>query len=233
MSATAATLMKLAELGLSAEQVAGVVAVMEEQEEVRKAKGRDRVRRHRENSAVKRDETLHPVSETPIDVTASKTKKVSPNPSKKTQPPREAPSPPSGAHGSSIGEPNGFARFWESYPNKVEKRGAERLWPAALKRAGSLEAILGGVDRAKTSRKWLEGYIRNPATWLRNDGWLDEPDDRSRAPPMTGGMVAAAAEELGYRMALEKLKERDDRRNYQRDQGVIIPLPEARQIASR
>ena len=94
-----------------------------------------------------------------------------------------------------------FERFWAAYPNKVEKPAARKLFDAAVKRAGRLDVILGGLERAKASRKWCEGYIPNPARWLRNDGWADEPDETARGPPLTGGMVAAASDELAFRRA--------------------------------
>lgn len=78
-----------------------------------------------------------------------------------------------------LAKPNGFARFWEAYPNKVGKRAAEVAYPRALRRAAGPDppaTILAGVERAMASRKWAEGYIPNPATWLNQDRWLDEPE---------------------------------------------------------
>lgn len=69
-----------------------------------------------------------------------------------------------------------FDEFWSLYPNKVGKRDAEKAFVKALKRA-SLTAILTGLRRyvAKTDdRPWC-----NPATWLNQDRWADEP----AAPP--------------------------------------------------
>ncbi len=79
-----------------------------------------------------------------------------------------------------------FERFWEIWPNKVAKRAAEKAFPNALKRAGSIEVMLAGIDRAAhSSRKWREGYIPNPATWLNADRWNDDfnnQPDPSNAP---------------------------------------------------
>jgi len=74
-------------------------------------------------------------------------------------------------------KPNGFARFWEAYPNKSGKRDAEKAYIRALRRAEGPDpprTILDGVERAKSSRKWREGFIKNPSTWLNQDCWTDE-----------------------------------------------------------
>jgi hypothetical protein len=70
----------------------------------------------------------------------------------------------------------GFAKFWEVYPNKVGKAAAAKAFLAALKRA-SFEDIMAGLQRyvVKTDdRPWC-----NPATWLNQDRWQDQP-----APPV-------------------------------------------------
>lgn len=75
---------------------------------------------------------------------------------------------------------NGFDLFWAAYPNKVGKRDAEKRYVAALKRVTGPDPpgqILDGVARAKTSRKWLDGIIPNPATWLNQDRWEDQPSE--------------------------------------------------------
>ena len=68
-----------------------------------------------------------------------------------------------------------FETFWKGYPSKKSKRDAWKAWGPALKRAGTLAALIDGVETAKrSSRQWREGFVPHPATWLRADGWLDE-----------------------------------------------------------
>jgi hypothetical protein len=43
-----------------------------------------------------------------------------------------------------------------------------------MKRAGGLGPILAGLERAKQSKRWREGFVPNPSTWLNQDRWLDE-----------------------------------------------------------
>lgn len=85
------------------------------------------------------------------------------------------------ARGTPVAKPNGFARWWESYPNKVGKSAAEKSFAMACKRIGGHDppsVLLEGLERAKRSRKWLEGYIPNPATWLNQGRWEDEPAEQ-------------------------------------------------------
>lgn len=67
-----------------------------------------------------------------------------------------------------------FDEFWNSWPNKVGKPAARKAWPRALAAAGSVDVINAGVRRyiaAKPpDRNWL-----NPATFLNQERWNDEP----------------------------------------------------------
>lgn len=73
--------------------------------------------------------------------------------------------------------------FWPKYPNKVGKPDAERAFAKARRRA-SLDAILAGLDayvHKTDDRPWC-----NPATWLNQDRWNDQPAvvvPTSRGPP--------------------------------------------------
>lgn len=70
----------------------------------------------------------------------------------------------------------GFAEFWSEYPRKVGKRTAQDAYRSACKRAtpehilAGLRALLPGWARREPQ------HIPHPTTWLRRDGWDDEPD---------------------------------------------------------
>lgn len=67
---------------------------------------------------------------------------------------------------------DGFDQFWALYPNKVGKAAALKAFTAARKRC-DLDTMMAGLRRyvAKTDdRPWC-----NPATWLNQDRWADEP----------------------------------------------------------
>lgn len=111
------------------------------------------------------------------------------------------------SHTSSLRSEDARARmefhenFWPAYPNKVGKPEAERAFAKARRRA-PLDAILAGLERyrAKTDdRQWC-----NPATWLNQDRWNDQPAavvPAARGPPQASMLDVIRRrmdEEQGY-----------------------------------
>lgn len=76
--------------------------------------------------------------------------------------------------GVSPAPPPGFEVFWQAYPSKVGKRKAEEAYRRALKRGGRTAEMLGAIAAAITSKRWRDGFVPNPATWLNEDRWLDQ-----------------------------------------------------------
>jgi hypothetical protein len=77
-----------------------------------------------------------------------------------------------------------FARFWEAYPKKVGKGDAERAWKKVTKPAETLGAILDALRWQCVSRQWTKDggqYIPNPATYLNQRRWEDEPENTQAA----------------------------------------------------
>jgi hypothetical protein len=66
-----------------------------------------------------------------------------------------------------------FDLFWQAYPLRVGKKDAKRAWDKA-KDKPPLEAILEAIRRAQRSKRWGEGYVPNPSTWLNQGRWDDE-----------------------------------------------------------
>jgi hypothetical protein len=96
--------------------------------------------------------------------------------------------PPSGGEGGGKGsfspdikeEKNGlFEKFYQVYPNKKSKGKALKAW-AKIKPAPDEQLVatmIATIERAKTSKAWLKDngeFIPHPATWLNDQGWLDE-----------------------------------------------------------
>jgi biotin operon repressor len=74
--------------------------------------------------------------------------------------------------------PHGFDLFWQAYPKKVGKLDAMR---AFAKVSVPAETLIAAVERQKRSVQWSRDngqYIPNPATWLNQGRWEDEPDGR-------------------------------------------------------
>ncbi|KKK80922.1 hypothetical protein LCGC14_2818630, partial [marine sediment metagenome] len=65
-----------------------------------------------------------------------------------------------------------FRVFWEAYPKKVGKGEARKAW--GKKGTVSLSHILEAIQKQK--EHWREPrFIPNPATWLNQERWDDEP----------------------------------------------------------
>lgn len=83
-----------------------------------------------------------------------------------------------------------FDEFWKSYPKREAKGAAERAWAKAIRRAKP-ELI---VDAASVYANLCKGverrFIKNPATWLNADCWLDETVTRQDATDPDGWMNA-------------------------------------------
>lgn len=113
-------------------------------------------------------------------------KEIPPRPPKEITPSQITPleksndfSPPAVTWLAKLG---GFAQFWEAYPSKTGKRAAETAYDRAVRRIGGPDppsVIMAGLGRAKISRKWRDGFVKNPATWLNQDCWEDEPEEIS------------------------------------------------------
>ena len=82
----------------------------------------------------------------------------------------------------------GFDRFWAAYPRKVGKGAAERSFERIRPDAALLDGILRAIETQRQSDTWLRGYIPNPATWLNQRRWEDEPD----------GVTAPAAQQTPH-----------------------------------
>lgn len=97
------------------------------------------------------------------------------------------PTPPPGGVGrqETAKTSEGFERFWSAYPRKCSKGAARKAW-AKLKPSEQLvQAILAGIERAKTSDQWVRDggrFIPHPATWLNAEGWEDERAPGSAEP---------------------------------------------------
>lgn len=74
-------------------------------------------------------------------------------------------------------DPKGFVEFWEAYPAKVGKAAARKAWPRAVRVAGGdHEAIVFGLKARLHLFSPDPQFIPNPATWLNQGRWDDDPD---------------------------------------------------------
>ena len=85
--------------------------------------------------------------------------------------------PPAGGHVPAVvvRYEEDFESFWSIFPNKIGKKAAYRAWKKARDKP-SIEQIVKAVQEALRSKKWREGFIPNPATWLNQGRWDDQPE---------------------------------------------------------
>lgn len=70
-----------------------------------------------------------------------------------------------------------FGRFWNAYPKKMAKGGAQKAWKKLKVAPSFLDTILMAIEKQKQSTNWKkdEGkFIPYPATWLNGRRWEDE-----------------------------------------------------------
>lgn len=68
-----------------------------------------------------------------------------------------------------------FDKWYGDYPHKVGKGAARKAYAAARKKASAGE-LLSGVERYKLTKPPDTPWC-NPATWLNQERWLDQPSD--------------------------------------------------------
>lgn len=71
-------------------------------------------------------------------------------------------------------DPPGFNEFWTEYPVRSGRGAAVKAFTKAKKKVG-LETILDGVRRYASDQNRTEKFTKNPATWLNQECWADDP----------------------------------------------------------
>lgn len=68
----------------------------------------------------------------------------------------------------------GFEEFWKAYPRKEGKAACLKKWEA--KKLDSLAAMIVAhvTQRATDDKKWRDGYVPMPLTFISQERWTDE-----------------------------------------------------------
>jgi hypothetical protein len=76
-----------------------------------------------------------------------------------------------------------FERFWKAYPRRVAKAAALNAFRLARrkKQLPAIDDLLAAVERYQRSVKDPQ-FICHPATWLRQQRWLDHVEETVSAP---------------------------------------------------
>jgi hypothetical protein len=67
-----------------------------------------------------------------------------------------------------------FDAWWKAYPKKVEKKKAREIWKRRKLDRIADQIIEDTKARPTKCKRWMDGYIPNPTTYLRGDRWNDE-----------------------------------------------------------
>lgn len=72
-----------------------------------------------------------------------------------------------------------FAEWYAAYPLRKERAAAVKAFTKAAAKVEDLQTLFDAAKLyADTDPHVLRGYIKNPATWLNKECWLDEPAPR-------------------------------------------------------
>ena len=105
-----------------------------------------------------------------------------------------------------------FENFWSLYPKKIGKQSARKAFEAAIKNGADPESIISGASNYRDQRfasepidaAEREKFTLNPATFLNQRRWEDEPAPvaNARAGPArreeTSGVAKLLAEAYGF-----------------------------------
>ena len=77
--------------------------------------------------------------------------------------------------------PAAFEEWWKHYPSKKEKAEALKAWKTHRGKVSHAQLIAATKAYAQT-KTVRDGFIKNGATWLRRECWLDETEATTTAP---------------------------------------------------
>ena len=88
--------------------------------------------------------------------------------------------PPAGEHPR-------FAEWYAAYPLRKERAAARKAFNKAVTKVDDVQILFDAAKRyAETDPHVLRGFIKNPATWLNKECWLDEPAPTAAATGTDG-----------------------------------------------
>ena len=83
-------------------------------------------------------------------------------------------------------------QFWRQYPSKTAKpRAMKSLDKIAYAGKVRWAGLMDGLERYNKSPKVLGGFVKNPATWLNDEGWNDGPQPNGPKKKLSFFEIAA------------------------------------------
>ena len=74
---------------------------------------------------------------------------------------------------NTIGQ-SGFDRFWVVYPKKVKKLDSQKIWKRKHLDSIVDEIVTDVQLRPQMDKRWKDGFIPDPTTYLNQERWNDE-----------------------------------------------------------
>jgi hypothetical protein len=102
-----------------------------------------------------------------------------------------------------------FNRWYGVYPKHEKRPEAERAWSKLLPDDELTARLIADVEARTAGRKWAEGYVEQPATYLNQRVWEDdiEPLRPIRAGPNGDHGTAATFDPARYRPLADRHRE--------------------------
>lgn len=116
--------------------------------------------------------------------------------------------------------PDLFDEFWSAYPLKKSKPVARTAWAKAIKKAPAAE-ILTAVPAYVAECDRTGTFMKNPATWLNQECWTDEPAPVMAPSQRPSGMDLRRTEGAATLVEMEKYAGMTAR-----DKAIAIAFPE-------
>lgn len=67
-----------------------------------------------------------------------------------------------------------FESFWQAYPKKVGKAAAIKKWEAKKLDDLAVTIVAHLKQRVRDDKKWKDGFVLDPSTFLTQERWTDE-----------------------------------------------------------
>lgn len=91
-----------------------------------------------------------------------------------------------------------FEQFWDAYPKKVGKEAARKAWSKVKSPAATLGLVLSALRWQSKSEQWAKEsgqYIPNPATYINQGRWNDQPPAQNSSTLSPAGEATRQAAE--------------------------------------
>lgn len=87
----------------------------------------------------------------------------------------------------SLCERDSFAEFWAAYPTKVAKPQCLAKWKSKALEKFAQTILADVAAKVANDRRWADGFIPNPLTYLNQERWNDPVQPKGVAKPAPNG----------------------------------------------